>query len=254
MIIIYLDGGTKKIIYYNTFMNIFKKIVRIFALYSKKRALHKKLRQYSNTSVSTNVSKTIITEGADVTLNSKSIQMIEQVRDSVNNIVKQCNCEPEKLLDYVKMSKTKVYRILSANKILKYINEEEGFIPEQNGLNALILSVMTRNGINLKTKPLFIFSSKTPEKYLVLYNFYKWYSMKSGLPGFEYKTQKLFKKYYKNNSKAVTSKFTLDEIVALQNAIARDSEAAEFALNYEKQTDVSKKLSDKISNDGGANI
>ncbi len=235
-------------------MNIFKKIIRIFALYSKKRAVKKKLRQYSKTSVTTGVSKTIITEGADITLNSKSEQLSQNVKDSVTDIVKQCNCEAQKLLEYIKFSKTKIYYILSAEKLLKYINEQEGFIPEQKGLDALILSILTGNGIKFRTEPLFVFGSKNPEKYLVLYNFYKWYSMKSGLPGFECETQKLFKKYYKNNSKSVTSKFTLEEIVSLQNAIARDSEAAEFALNYEKQNEVSKKLSDKISNDGSANI
>ena len=42
--------------------------------------------------------------------------------------------------------------------------------------------------------------------------------------------------------------------IALQEAIARDSEATDFVLNYEKEKDVAKKLIKKISEDGGASV
>ncbi|MBP3846426.1 hypothetical protein J6I39_01615 [bacterium] len=235
-------------------MNFFKKCVKICALLAKKRRLKKMLRVYSNTSAGNDLSKTIISEGANVTLNSKSRALTEQVRDNVKSIVEQLGCDGQKLLGYVKASGTKVYTVMKAEKLLKNIGEEEGFIPEKKGFDALYLSFITFSGLKFKTEPMFVFGKKNPERYLVLYSFYKWYSMQAGLGGFEYEIQKKYNKFIKNINKAKVEKLPLEEIVGLQEAIARDSEATEFVLNYEKETEVSKKVSEKITKDGGASI
>ena len=118
----------------------------------------------------------------------------------------------------------------------------------------MYLSFITMSGLKLKTEPMFVFGKKNPERYLVLYNFYKWYSMKSGLGGFEYEIQKKYNKLMKNINKANVDNLPLEDIAGLQEAIARDSEATDFVLNYEKENEVSKKVSEKISQDGGASI
>lgn len=235
-------------------MNIFRKIVRICALYAKKRRLKKMLKTYTKTSAGNDLSKTILSDGASVTLNSKSKDLIEQTEINIKTIVEQSNCDSEKLLGYVKASGTKIYKVINAQKLLKNISEEEGFISEKKGFDALYLSFITMSGLKFKTEPMLVFSKSKPEKYLVLYAFYKWYSMKSGLGGFDYEIQKKYNKYLKNITKANLKKLPLDEILGLQEAIARDSEATEFVLRYEKETDVSKKVSEKISKDGGASI
>ena len=235
-------------------MNFFKRYVKICALFAKKRLLKKMLRVYSTTSVGSDISKTIVSEGANVTLNSKSKALTEQVRENVKIIVEQSGCDGQKLLDYVKASGTKVYTVMNAEKLLKNIGEEEGFIAEKKGFDALYLSFITLSGISFKTEPMFVFGKKNPERYLVLYSFYKWCSMKAGLGGFEYEIQKKYNKFMKNISKVKVEKLPLEEIAGLQEAIARDSEATEFVLNYEKETEVSKKVSEKITKDGGASI
>ena len=78
--------------------------------------------------------------------------------------------------------------------------------------------------------------------------------MKSGLGGFESKIQKKYNKFMKKMNKTDINNLALDEIIGLQEAISRDSEATDFVLNYEKENEVSKKVSDKISQDGGANV
>lgn len=110
------------------------------------------------------------------------------------------------------------------------------------------------NGAKFHSEDMFVFGKNKPEKYTVLYNFYKWFSKKSGLKGFEEKTQNLLKKYYKNSTKLDTSGLNLEQIVNLQEAISRENEAIDFSLTYEKEHEVSKKLSEKISKDNGANI
>jgi hypothetical protein len=46
----------------------------------------------------------------------------------------------------------------------------------------------------------------------------------------------------------------MEQIISLKEAIARDSEATAFVLEYTKEVDGSKKVLDKIKNEGGANI
>ena len=235
-------------------MNIVKKIIRICALYAKKRRLKKQLKLYKNTNVEYNFSKTILSEGANVTLNTKAKDLVKKVEEDVKLIVSETDFDCLKLLNYVTTNGTKVYRIFNAEKLLKNIGEEEGFISEKKGFDALFLSLITMNGVRLKTEPMFVFGKNKIDKYLVLYSFYKWYSMKSGLGGFEYETQKKYNKYLKNINKANIKNLSLEEVVGLQEAISRDTEATDFILNYEKETDVSKKVSKMITQDGGANI
>ena len=235
-------------------MNIFRKIIRICALVVKKRRLRKMLKTYRNTSAGNDLSKTIISDGANVTINAKSKELASQVEQNVKLIVKQTNCDGEKLLGYVRAEGTKVYTVINAEKLLKYIGEEEGLICEKKGFDALFLSFITMSGLKLKTEPMFVFEKKNPERYLVLYNFYKWFSMKSGLGGFEGEIVKKYNKFIKNINKTDINKLPLEEILGLQEAIARDSEATDFVLNYEKENEVSKKVSDKITKDGGASV
>ena len=212
------------------------------------------LRTYRNTSAGNDLSKTIIGEGANVTINSKSKELSAQVNENVRAIVAQTNCDGEKLLGYVKAAGTKVYTVINAEKLLKNIGEEEGLICEKSGIEALYLSFITMSGLKLKTEPMFVFGKKNPERYLVLYNFYKWYSMRAGLGGFEGEIVKKYNKFIKNINKVDVSKLPLEQILGLQEAIARDSEATDFVLNYEKENEVSKKVSDKIIKDGGASV
>lgn len=235
-------------------MNIIKRFIRICALYTKKRRLKKQLRLYKNTSAGNDLSKTVIAQGADLTLNSKSKDLSQQVLENVKKIVKEANGESKKLLEYIEKNGTNIYRIYNAEKLLKNIGEEEGFIPEKKGIDALYLSLITMSGLKIKTEPMLVLNNLKVDKYLVLFAFYKWFSMKSGLNGFEYEIQKKYNQYLKNISKAKIKNLPLDEIINLQEAIARDKEATDFVLNYEKENEISKKVSEKISQDGGANV
>ena len=236
-------------------MNIFQRIVRIFALFNRKKQLRAQLTELDGSgNFSDDLQKNIVTEGIDVTFDSDKKELIEKVKSGVSAIVVQTNCEPEKLLEYVKISKTPVYRYNCANKLLINIKEEAGFIPEKKGLDALYLSFITFNGFKFKTGPMFVLGNKQLDKLDILYHFYKWYSMKSGLSGFEYETQKLLKKYYNNPDLLSYQKLKLELIIKLQEAISRDNEATNYVLEYDKKTSVSKKVSDKISQDGSASV
>lgn len=233
--------------------NIFKNI-KYFFLFLKEKNLQKKLKNTTKRSFSSGTSKKILGKAADLTLNSETLKLIEQVKVNVASIVQKTDCEPEELLNYIKAAKTPVYKINNADKLLKPIKEEEGLIYEKKGIEALYLSIITGQKWSLSTPPMFVLRSGTLEKYYMLHNFYRWYSLKSNLPGFEYEIQKKFKQFIFDDSDKTINSLSMEEIIFLKEAIARDREATEFVLQYTKEIDGSKNVMDKIKNEGGANI
>ena len=233
--------------------NIFKEI-KYFFLSQQVKNLQNKLKKTTRRSFTNKTSKTIFGTAANVTLNTETQKLVELVKTNVATIIKKVDCNPEELLNYVKAANTPVYKINNADKLLGFIQEEEGIIYEQEGITALYLSIITGQGIKFKTQPMFILRDGEIDKYYMLHHFYRWYSIKSNLPGFEYSVQKKFKQFIVDNSDEMLKKFTMEDIVALKEAIARDQEATEFVLEYTKQVEGSKNVIDKIKNSGGANI
>jgi hypothetical protein len=233
--------------------NIFKEI-KYFFLSQQEKNLQNKLKKTTRRSFTNKTSKTIFGTAANVTLNTETQKLVELVKTNVATIIKKVDCNPEELLNYVKAANTPVYKINNADKLLGFIQEEEGIIYEQEGITALYLSIITGQGIKFKTQPMFILRDGEIDKYYMLHHFYRWYSIKSNLPGFEYSVQKKFKQFIVDNSDEMLKKFTMEDIVALKEAIARDQEATEFVLEYTKQVEGSKNVIDKIKNSGGANI
>lgn len=66
--------------------------------------------------------------------------------------------------------------------------------------------------------------------------------------------QDLFKKYLYSNNTNGFENLRLEEMLGLHEAIARDKEATAYSLEIARQKDGSKKVLDKIKNDGSANI
>lgn len=233
--------------------NIIKKI-KYFFLSQQEKNIQNKLKKTTKRSFTNKTSKTIFGTAANVTLNTETQKLVELVKTNVATIIKKVDCNPDELLNYVKAANTPVYKLNNADKLLGFIQEEEGIIYEQEGITALYLSIITGQGIKFKTQPMFILRDGEIDKYYMLHHFYRWYSIKSNLPGFEYSVQKKFKQFIVDNSDEMLKKFTMEDIVALKEAIARDQEATEFVLEYTKQVEGSKNVIDKIKNSGGANI
>lgn len=232
-------------------MNTFQKIIYFF-LEIQEKQLSKKLSKHLKSSSSNSTSKTVVSSSVTMTLNSKTEQNKELVRKNVQDIVKNCENNPEKLLQYIESKGTKVIKLDNADKILNVIKEEEGLITSQEGLEALYINLISKSGFSLKSKPVFIMRYGEIDPYYMIHQFYKWYSLNMNLPGFDYMSQKLFK-IYLNSSDAILSNLNLDEMTGLKEAINRDQEATDFALTLAKHREGSKKVLEKMQNDG-ANI
>ncbi len=235
-------------------MNNLYKRVKYFFLSLKAKNLQKRLRHMTKKSFKNKTSKNVLGQAADLTINTQTQKIIDDVKNNVAAIVKRTNCNPQELLNYVKAAKTPVYKIDNADKLLRIIKEEEGLICEKIGLDAIFLCIITGHPLTFKTPPMFIMRNGNIEKFYLLHHFYRWYSLKSDLPGFEQDTQKKFKIFMNDEDETLYNRLSMQDILSLKEAIARDREATDFVLEYTKHTEGSQKVLDKIKNEGGANI
>ena len=233
-------------------MNFFQKIVYFF-LEQQEKALSKKLRRHLKVSSTNSTSKTVLSKGVTMTLSAETEKKKELVKQNVSDIVKGCNNDPAKLLAYIETKGTKVIKLDNADKVLSVINEEEGLITALEGIEAFYINIVTETGFSFKSKPMFIMRNGEIDPYYMIHQFYKWYSLYMGLPGFDFMSQKLFK-IALNSDPSMLSNLNLDEMTGLKEAIARDSEATSFALELAKSKDGARNVLEKIKNDGGANI
>lgn len=233
-------------------MNMFQKIIYFF-LQMQEKALAKKLDRHLKSSSSNSTSKTVLSTGVTMTLSSETEKNKELVKKNVSDIVKGCNNDPAKLLAYIESKGTKVIRLDNADKLLSVIKEEEGLVTELQGIEAFYINLITHSGFSFKSKPMFIMRNGNIDPYYMAHQFYKWYALEMKLPGYDFVSQKLFK-IYLNSDEAILSNLNLDEMTGLKEAINRDQEATNFALEIAKAKEGSKNVLDKMKNDGGANI
>ncbi len=234
-------------------MNFIQKIIYAF-LSAREKKLAYRLDNHLKTSASNLTSKTVLSSSVTMTLNTETKKNVETVRKNVEDIINAAELNPEKLLAFIQSKGTKVCKIDHADKFLNFINEEEGLICPLKGFPALYLNLLTGSGFSFTGKPMFVMRNGIIEPIYMAHQFYKWYSLINNLPGFDYKSQKLFKKYlYSKNSQSMDN-LKLDELVGLQEAILRDKEASEYALELAQKKDGSKNVLNKLKNDGSATI
>lgn len=239
--------------------NVIKRIIGYILAKRQKRleTLQKKLKPRTYTNSTT---KTHIDASTTMQLTTETEKNKEMVDFCVKNIIMQNIDPPEKLLDYISEHGTPIYKPPFADKILKGIKEEEGFITPLTGIKALYLNIML--GIfskkpfllSLKTDEMFVLRDLPVNIYYMIHQFHKWYGFKVNLPGYDPQTQENFKKAFSDIKEGEFSDMSVGEIIALKEAIARDAEAIDFVINLAKEKSGAKKALDKIKNDGGANI
>ena len=234
-------------------MNILKKFL-YFILLIQEKQLTAMLGRHLKNGASNKTSKTVFAGNVKLTLTTETEKNKELVLKTVTEIVSGVKNNPYMLLEYIKTHGTKVVKLKNADKILSVLAEDEGLICENKGFEAFYLNVITDSGFSFNSKPMFILRDGEIEPYYMLHQFYKWFALKQGMPGFDYVSQKLFKKYLNSSDTTGLENLTLEEMTGLKEAIARDNEAIDFTVNYAKSIDGSKNVLNRIRNNGGANI
>lgn len=234
-------------------MNKLSKNIKYLILSIRETFLRTMLSKHLDTKFSNATTKTMISSTETVTFSSETEKNIQLVKQNVSDIMKSCNNNPQKYIEYMEAEGTKVFRKKDAFKFLNKINEEEGLITELKGKKALYLNFILRQGFSTTFKPAIVMSIGEIEPYYMLREFYKWYSLKRGLPGFNFTAQENFKKYMKNANDPSIKNLSYKEMLELKEAIARDYEANDFVINAVKEKEGSEKAFKKMNN-GGAEV
>ena len=217
---------------------------QIFKMQQKVYELPKNnLYSYSN-----GTSSSHITSFATMSLDAKKQKKTQLLREKVRQIVKKNIKTPEKLLEHVEKSGTKVVKIPYADKILSYVNEQEGFITPRSGFEALYLNLVKKRKISFKTPEMFVLRDLPVNIYVMSHQFHKWYAYKMGLPGYDEASQEKFKRVFEFSDSKKAQELSYGEIMALKEAVRRDMEAIDFVLELSKEHEGSKKTLDKIKN------
>ena len=135
----------------------------------------------------------------------------------------------------------------------------EVFISPISGLKAFYLNFFTallsekRLKFSFKPEAMFVLKDAEPSIYFILHQFYLWYGYTKGLPGYDEKSRSLLKAHIDVMSESDVNGMSVEEIIGLKEAIARDREAAEFVIQLAKESSGAKKALEKMQQ-GGANI
>ena len=176
----------------------------------------------------------------------------QKLEEELTRILKEADFEPEKLLEYIKVNGTKVYRIENAGSILNPIGENEGFIYPAKGRRALYLSLALDKKMSFKTDEIFVLSKGEINKYYFIYHFYNWYAFKHNIAGMDSESQELLKKYLFETPD--TSELQLADIYKLKDAIRQDKASIEFVIKLCRNYEGAKQALNKLKDEGGANL
>lgn len=224
----------------------------------QEKLLFRKSGQKFKSSYSNSTSKKVFSNAASLELNSKTQKNKIKLENNVKTILKKYENDPQKLLDFVERSGTKIYKIPYANKVLALIGCEEGFISELKGTKALCLNLLllisgVKTKLSSKTEPMFVLRDLPLESCYTIQQFHKWYAMKLDLPGFDPKSQENFQKFITPVNDGKIKELSIDEILGLKEAIAREVEAIDFVVDMAKSTEGSKNALKKMVS-GGATV
>ena len=206
--------------------------------------------------------KCSINSSCTLNFSSETEKKKTEINNKLKPIIKKYINHPEKLLQYMQLEGMKVYKFDNAAKILEKLGEEEGFLTPLKGFKAFILNLIIgfsfegKLKISFTTKEMFIFNIDNTEIYTIARALHKYYGYKENLPGFDYKSQEIFKKVY-NSRKSQTSpldKCTIKDIYSCKEALARDLESINFTIDLSVEYERSKKALDKLVNENSTSV
>lgn len=206
-------------------------------------------------------SKTYITAGEKMSLNAQEKLATKEVVENAKNIFKEHLKEPKEIFEYIKEQGTSIFLIERANTVLWFVGEEEGFIPPKTGLSAILLELCInifssqKIPFGLKTPAMFVLRGLDVSAYFLAYQLYHWMAFTKNLSGYDPKTVKNFKNIFNiDRNPTAIKNLSIEEILSLQEAIARDVEAIDMVVELAKEVSGQKKAMDKLKKDGNISI
>ncbi len=237
--------------------NLINKFV-YWVLSVQEKVLRRNLKRTFKTSFTNSTSKVVFSKGNSLKLTTQTEKNKEKLKQEVQILLKKYENNPQKLLEFIEKNGTSVHKVPHAHLLLNAIGYEEGFVGSLKGSHALYLSFLTLifakgKSLSFNTEPMFVLRDLPVNPYYMIQQFHKWYAMKLNLPGFDSESQGNFQKFLNSSTDEEINTLSLDEILGLKEAIARDVEAINFVIDLAKSTDGTKNAMKKLTT-GGATV
>ncbi len=236
-------------------MNYFNKLKELY-----KNFILNKIKKNNKFIYTNSTTKHAMTSSCTLKLSTNTEVKKAEIDANLKKLINKYINRPEQLILYIKLKGIQVYRIKNAEKLLANINEEEGFLTPLKGFKACYINFILglnsgKINFNLKTRPMFIFNINNTEIYTVARALYKYYGYKNNLPGYDYKSQEIFKKIYKaEKNTSYNKKYTIEEMYSCKEAIARDLESINFTIQLSREYEGAKKALKKLKTTNKINI
>lgn len=205
--------------------------------------------------------KNIFTSRDSLSFSAKQTFIKEEINAEARSILKKAVNNPEALVSFVKSKATIVAKSRYMQPALFIFGEQTGFIPPLKGFKAfwlsIILNIISKAKLNIgfETPALFALDNKPVNIYFLSHQFHLWLSYVNELPGFDETTRKNFKNVWDSNVDSMeVSKLSMEEILSLKDAIARDLEAIKFVKEMAREFVGQKQSLQKIKEGKSTNI
>jgi hypothetical protein len=205
--------------------------------------------------------RTVITANDTLCFNSDVKLNADNISKTAKQIMKRYINSPDELLNFIESKKTKVIRAKHIDKLRVLIGEYDSFVLPLKGLKALFLiigiNLLSKNKMKLalSTPAMFLLSDKPVNIYLIAHQLHHWLAYLKGMPGYEEQTSRNFKNIWNHDfSSNEINRLSIQEILALKDAIARDMEAINFVKELTNECITSKISSNKLKNGQSQNI
>jgi len=210
---------------------------------------------------STKHSKSFLTSKDSLFINAKQHFIKDEINAEAKTILKEAVENPEVLVNFIKSKGTRVIKFKFMKTLLFLFNENEGFVTPITGNKALLLNIALNLAVGAglawkkETPAMFLLEDKPVNIYFLSHQFHLWLSFVNELPGFDENTRRNFKNIWDSCANSEdTNSLSIEEILSLKDAIARDIEAIKFVKEMTRELIGQKQSLNKIKNGGSANI
>ncbi len=207
----------------------------------------------TNASYQNSTTKHSMNACCTLNLSTKTEEIKKEINQELKAKIKKYINTPEKLVQYLQLKGVKIYKIKKAEKTLSRIGEEEGFIVPTKGIKAIILNALLEQKFALTTKAMVVFDEDKLDVYTIIRALHKFYGYERKLPGYDYKSQEVFKKIYHNRNNNSLDNCSIKDVFACKEALARDMESIKFTVELSTEYENAKKALKKLK-EGSANI
>lgn len=199
---------------------------------------------------------------AHETLNigSKNEEEIKKLTLLAARTVKKYYKTPERLLEVMMRAGVEAYVLKNADKLLRPVGEETGFILPFKKSEALYLNFITglfsgkKLRLSLDMRPILVLEKEPLNIYLLASCYYRFVMYRKQIEGADAYSRFLLKTNMNAKDHKTIQSLDMDDVIVLEEALSRDREAIDFAISLSKELSGTKNALDKVKSGEGANI